>query len=164
METEDIPVRVIFDDDELLQLSFKKNGYRDVFFAENGFGPYRCLFCDELVFFSDVTIHHEDEDRTNNIPSNLKATHDTCHRRHHGLQKDNRCKSENCDCGRHDRKKIDDRVARWMLNPNRGSGNAMFAAAGTAILKERVTCDVCGLESNRAGIWRHTCPGSKTSS
>ena len=57
--------------------------YRTVFFEHNGSGPYPCCFCSEPVTSDEVTVHHEDEDRDNHSPDNLKAAHDDCHCRHH---------------------------------------------------------------------------------
>lgn len=34
-----------------------------------------------------LAIHHEDEDRENNDPSNLKPCHSTCHKRHHAKKR-----------------------------------------------------------------------------
>jgi hypothetical protein len=57
--------------------------YREVFFAYNGPGPYLCFYCEEDVTFEEVAVHHEDEDKRNNDPNNLKAGHDDCHMAHH---------------------------------------------------------------------------------
>jgi len=57
--------------------------YREIFFAYNGPGPYKCEFCKEDVMFTEVLVHHCDEDISNNIPENLKAAHRRCHGRHH---------------------------------------------------------------------------------
>src|SRR5437588_4630876 len=39
--------------------------YREVFFAYNGPGPYRCYFCRKSVTMVDVEVHHKDEDHKN---------------------------------------------------------------------------------------------------
>jgi len=54
-----------------------------------------CPFCNEVITVNDLmqghepdklTIHHCDEDRSNNIIENLILTHRSCHRRHHKLK------------------------------------------------------------------------------
>jgi len=65
--------------------------------------PTGCYFCgkpllvrpDDMTFGhkrhprvnTDITIHHIDEDRTNNDPSNLAECHDSCHRSHHAKKR-----------------------------------------------------------------------------
>jgi hypothetical protein len=53
--------------------------YREVFFAANGFGPWKCCECGRLVERSDLDVHHVDGNRVNNDPSNLVAVHALCH-------------------------------------------------------------------------------------
>lgn len=55
----------------------------------------KCYFCGEelqaIEFYpkksglkmDNFTIHHEDQDRSNNAPENLKWAHRTCHRKWH---------------------------------------------------------------------------------
>lgn len=57
--------------------------YREVFFAYNGPGPYECCFCHEDVTMELVYVHHDDHNKKNNDPSNLKAAHGGCHSGHH---------------------------------------------------------------------------------
>lgn len=57
--------------------------YREVFFAHEGPGPYRCFFCGKPVVMDEVIVHHIDEDRTNNAIENLAGAHDPCHTSHH---------------------------------------------------------------------------------
>jgi hypothetical protein len=57
--------------------------YRELFFANNGSGPYPCDFCGKDVDFDAVTVHHRDHDFTNNHPDNLGACHKRCHNAHH---------------------------------------------------------------------------------
>ena len=57
----------------------------------------RCFFCGKIItpdsFYpkkgykrDELTIHHIDENRNNNNPSNLVLVHRTCHRRYHRLR------------------------------------------------------------------------------
>lgn len=63
-------------------MTFRK--YREIFFANNGPGPYFCYFCEKTnILFSEVVIHHLDEDKNNNSIENLKSAHHKCHSRHH---------------------------------------------------------------------------------
>lgn len=62
----------------------KRTRYREIFFAHNGPGPYKCVFdCGNSVSFQEVVVHHIDEDFTNDEASNLSATHRVCHNAHH---------------------------------------------------------------------------------
>jgi hypothetical protein len=62
----------------------KRSKYRELFFANNGSGPYLCFFvCGEKVKFQEVIIHHVDGDHTNNSIDNLVACHRICHNSHH---------------------------------------------------------------------------------
>ena len=61
----------------------RRSRYREIFFANNGPGPYVCFFCSEPVLFDEVIIHHEDHDETNNDLTNLKPCHRLCHNGHH---------------------------------------------------------------------------------
>ena len=50
-----------------------------------------CFFCCKPITEADLpvrkvdslTIHHKDEDRTNNSPYNLEVVHRGCHKHHH---------------------------------------------------------------------------------
>lgn len=60
------------------------------FFEAHGFGPYTCEFCGGDVPLNlpmydprKLTVHHVDEDRLNNVPSNLTIVHQGCHQTHH---------------------------------------------------------------------------------
>ena len=64
----------------------KRSRYREIFFAEYGFGPYKCAGCGEDVSFDDVQVHHKDEDETNDVIENLIAMHSECHTRKHMSQ------------------------------------------------------------------------------
>lgn len=57
--------------------------YREIFFAYNGPGPWACYFCDEPVTPEDLDVHHKDENKKNNLHSNLTASHRTCHASQH---------------------------------------------------------------------------------
>ena len=54
-------------------------------------GTSRCYFCNHPFIEADfpqraadnVTIHHIDEDRTNNTPENLALAHKGCHKHYH---------------------------------------------------------------------------------
>lgn len=61
----------------------RRTKYREVFFAHNGPGPYPCAFCESVVDFEGVVIHHDDHDHTNDEPGNLVPCHQDCHTRHH---------------------------------------------------------------------------------
>ena len=61
----------------------RRGRYRDVFFANNGAGPYVCFFCKEDVMFLEVIVHHKDHDKTNDEPANLAPCHRLCHNGHH---------------------------------------------------------------------------------
>lgn len=54
-----------------------------MFFAANGFGPYKCFDCGEDVLFEFVLIHHVDHNHLNNHPSNLTPAHQECHISYH---------------------------------------------------------------------------------
>lgn len=58
--------------------------YRELFFANWGLGPYRCYFCQELVTFDEVLVHHLDHDQLNDQIQNLMPVHASCHTSHHG--------------------------------------------------------------------------------
>lgn len=70
------------------QVAFNRRGgakwYVYVFFAHNGPGPYDCCFCETPVTMDEVVVHHDDEDRSNDDPSNLKPAHVSCHHTYHG--------------------------------------------------------------------------------
>lgn len=55
--------------------------HRELFFAYNGVGPWPCFFCNLLVSFDDVVVHHRDHNHGNNEPSNLTPAHGSCHSR-----------------------------------------------------------------------------------
>lgn len=68
--------------------------YKAIFFAANGFGPYRCCFCEGKVTFDDLVhrphadhIHHMNEDRFDHSPDNLVAAHRGCHLSHHAANR-----------------------------------------------------------------------------
>jgi hypothetical protein len=61
----------------------RRTQYRELFFANNGPGPYVCFFCEEPVSFSQIIVHHVDHDETNNDLTNLKACHRVCHNGYH---------------------------------------------------------------------------------
>jgi len=61
----------------------RRTQYREIFFANNGPGPYKCFFCKDEVVFAEVIVHHEDHDETNNDLTNLKPCHRLCHNGHH---------------------------------------------------------------------------------
>lgn len=61
----------------------RRSQYREIFFANNGTGPYTCFFCNNSVVFEEVIVHHEDHDETNNNLTNLKPCHRLCHNSHH---------------------------------------------------------------------------------
>ena len=60
--------------------------FREVFFANNGSGPYTCYKRNEFVEFDEVSIHHIDQDHSNSELSNLAATHFGCHRSLHAAE------------------------------------------------------------------------------
>ena len=62
-----------------------KLSYRDVFFAWNGLGPWKCKECGDLIWAMNLHIHHLDYDHSNNDPNNLVPLHETCHKRLHKL-------------------------------------------------------------------------------
>lgn len=56
----------------------------------NGDPPWTCGYCGEDVLaltMGQGCVHHVDEDRSNNDPSNLIAMHTACHVRHHRKDK-----------------------------------------------------------------------------
>jgi len=61
----------------------RRTKYREIFFANNGPGPYTCSFCEKPAIFDEVIVHHQDHDETNNDLTNLKACHRICHNSHH---------------------------------------------------------------------------------
>lgn len=62
----------------------KRSQYRELFFAHNGVGPYKCSFdCGSLVLFEEAVIHHKNGDHTDNSIDNLEAAHRLCHNGHH---------------------------------------------------------------------------------
>jgi hypothetical protein len=62
----------------------KRSKYRELFFANNGSGPYLCFFdCGQKVEFEEVIIHHVDGDHTNNEIKNLVSCHRICHNSYH---------------------------------------------------------------------------------
>src|ERR1039458_1891404 len=64
-----------------------RHRHREVFFAHNGRGPYKCFYCVKRVWFKDVTVHHKNENHDDNRPSNLQAAHFGCHRTWHCEQR-----------------------------------------------------------------------------
>lgn len=70
----------------------------------------KCFFCKEILaklppdmtfghrrhppLKTEVTLHHVDEDRQNNSPSNLAWAHTNCHRSYHAKQRAQRRKEE----------------------------------------------------------------------
>lgn len=56
---------------------------RERFFAANGFGPYKCDFCGEVVSFEVVTVHHRNHDPSDHRLENLGPAHTGCHNGHH---------------------------------------------------------------------------------
>ena len=67
--------------------------YRRVFIAWHGDLPHPCFFCGDVVTTwgrrsAEGTIHHVDEDFTNNDPTNLAAAHMGCHVRHHSSEQE----------------------------------------------------------------------------
>ena len=61
--------------------------YREIFFAYNGPGPWACTFCGCYIVSEDLDVHHRDENKKNNDPSNLGAAHRTCHASHHSTNR-----------------------------------------------------------------------------
>lgn len=57
--------------------------YRETFFAQNGFGPWPCYFCKQMVQADEIVVHHVDKDHGNGDPKNLVAAHNACHLAHH---------------------------------------------------------------------------------
>ena len=57
--------------------------FREIFFAFNGPGPYKCYDCEKEVVFWEVLIHHENHDHSDNRLENLVPSHRGCHTRHH---------------------------------------------------------------------------------
>lgn len=67
-------------------------GYKKVFLQHNGTGPWECAHCGKLVmklgrYWGNGYIHHIDEDKWNNDPSNLTIMHSECHAAHHNTGK-----------------------------------------------------------------------------
>lgn len=74
---------------------YENADYRHVFYAFNGPGPWKCHFClnDILPHWDTdgpdrrtkdaLIVHHNDHNKKNNAPENLKAAHQGCHARHH---------------------------------------------------------------------------------
>lgn len=61
----------------------RRSQYREIFFANNGPGPYKCFFCQETVTFEEVIVHHIDHDEVNNDLTNLTPCHRVCHNSYH---------------------------------------------------------------------------------
>lgn len=59
--------------------------YREMFFIENGRGPWPCYGCGEDVHIEKVHIHHIDHNHSNDTLTNLAPMHQGCHLRHHKL-------------------------------------------------------------------------------
>jgi hypothetical protein len=82
----------------------KEMTHREVFFAANGFGPWSCYDCGELVSRGELHVHHVDEDRGNDDPQNLVAMHNGCHMRlthtGHLLTPEHRAKISSANRGR----------------------------------------------------------------
>jgi hypothetical protein len=77
-------------------------GYRRDFYEAHGLGPHTCFFCGERLPYVEI-VHHVDEDRENNAPENLAASHRECHNRHHRI-------TDAKPRGTYKRKKCEDRV------------------------------------------------------
>jgi hypothetical protein len=60
-----------------------RHRHREIFFAHNGPGPYKCVECKKRIWFKDVTVHHHDGNHDNNKPRNLVPMHFKCHRALH---------------------------------------------------------------------------------
>lgn len=60
--------------------------HQRLFFAHNGPGPYECFLCKQSVTIDKVTVHHDDDDHSNNDPANLRPAHHGCHTKHHASQ------------------------------------------------------------------------------
>lgn len=65
----------------------KKASYRELFLMANGMEPWDCFFCGGTVMYSDLQVHHKDEDIFNDELSNLVAIHPGCHSRLHRFAK-----------------------------------------------------------------------------
>lgn len=62
----------------------RRSQYRELFFANSGAGPYDCYFsCGNPVDFSEVVIHHVNEDHLDNRLDNLVPAHRLCHNGYH---------------------------------------------------------------------------------
>jgi hypothetical protein len=59
----------------------KRMTHREVFFAANGFGPWLCQECGEVIEYMELEIHHVNGDHGDNRPLNLSAMHERCHSR-----------------------------------------------------------------------------------
>lgn len=129
--------------------------YREVFFAAHGFGPYACHFCDELVEFERVLVHHLDHDRSNNAPANLAAAHGPCHTSHHsrGRVPSAQQRRRNSDAHR-GRSTSDETRALIAAGQARAHAEGRAATSLVDFNQRRETC-VCGLETNVAGLRRH---------
>lgn len=60
-----------------------KRYYREIFLMHNGPGPWTCFECGSLVLYGELHVHHLNEDRDDNEPTNLAAAHGLCHHRYH---------------------------------------------------------------------------------
>lgn len=58
---------------------------RKVFLETNGPGPWPCYYehCNEFVQPEELRVHHVDEDKGNNDPTNIVAIHHPCHMKLH---------------------------------------------------------------------------------
>src|SRR5262245_45892187 len=59
---------------------------RRIYVENYGEGPWLCGMCDEVIreiSRKDGTIHHIDENQTNNEITNLVILHKRCHNKHH---------------------------------------------------------------------------------
>ena len=63
-------------------LGSSMRAHRRIFFEAYGDGPHDCVFCGAMVE-GDLNVHHEDGDKSNNVPENLKPSHRSCHSRFH---------------------------------------------------------------------------------
>ncbi len=80
--------------DSYQRFLYQQKHYRRIFIVAYGDFPHPCYFCGEVVDghtvpcnSSAALIHHVDEDRTNNHPTNLVPSHWGCHTSHHSRGK-----------------------------------------------------------------------------
>lgn len=133
--------------------------FDQIFFAIHGLGPYNCHFCEDLVSFYDVHLHHKDHNRNNPAPDNIVPTHRGCHMRHHAIHrmKDSTYK-----------KYVMDSMHAAGHIPHTKEWNEKISKSNIKAYDEgrkkhwkdtfndlRSTCPICHLESNVPGIRRH---------